>query len=116
MGQVAPTRPGPCEDRDVDVGRKDGVPALGIELLKDHSHGVGLASNRAARTPDSERGPRAEKLREDIPPDFLEAVNLAKELADKGARFAKPSPSDTAPKLTDPFGNVLRFDDQTNHT
>ena len=25
-------------------------------------------------------------------------------------------PTDKAPKLTDPFGNVLRFDDATNHT
>ncbi|MPZ40907.1 MAG: VOC family protein [Rhizobiales bacterium] len=41
---------------------------------------------------------------------------LAKELNDKRARFAHPSPTDTAPKLTDPFGNVLRFDDQSNHT
>jgi len=41
---------------------------------------------------------------------------LAKELHDKGARFARPSPTDTSPKLTDPFGNVLRFDDETNHT
>jgi catechol 2,3-dioxygenase-like lactoylglutathione lyase family enzyme len=41
---------------------------------------------------------------------------LAKELYAKGARFARPSPTDTAPKLTDPFGNVLRFDDETNHT
>ena len=41
---------------------------------------------------------------------------LAKELNDKGARFARPSPTDTAPKLTDPFGNVLRFDDALNHT
>jgi catechol 2,3-dioxygenase-like lactoylglutathione lyase family enzyme len=40
---------------------------------------------------------------------------LAKELHDKGARFARPSPTDTAPKLTDPFGNVLRFDDASNH-
>jgi catechol 2,3-dioxygenase-like lactoylglutathione lyase family enzyme len=41
---------------------------------------------------------------------------LAKELNAKGARFARPSPTDTAPKLTDPFGNVLRFDDDANHS
>jgi catechol 2,3-dioxygenase-like lactoylglutathione lyase family enzyme len=41
---------------------------------------------------------------------------LAKELNAKGARFARPSPTDTAPKFTDPFGNVLRFDDQSNHS
>ena len=40
---------------------------------------------------------------------------LAKELNAKGARFARPSPTDKAPKLTDPFGNVLRFDDASNH-
>ena len=41
---------------------------------------------------------------------------LAKELHDKRARFARPSPTDSAPKLTDPFGNVLRFDDASNHS
>ena len=41
-------------------------------------------------------------------------AELAKELNAKGARFARPSPTDTEPKLTDPFGNVLRFDDVTN--
>jgi catechol 2,3-dioxygenase-like lactoylglutathione lyase family enzyme len=40
---------------------------------------------------------------------------LSAELHAKGARFARPSPTDTAPKLTDPFGNVLRFDDAKNH-
>lgn len=40
---------------------------------------------------------------------------LAKELNAKGASFARPSPTDKAPKLTDPFGNVLRFDDVSNH-
>jgi catechol 2,3-dioxygenase-like lactoylglutathione lyase family enzyme len=40
---------------------------------------------------------------------------LARELYDKGARFARPSPTDTSPKITDPFGNVLRFDDTANH-
>jgi catechol 2,3-dioxygenase-like lactoylglutathione lyase family enzyme len=40
---------------------------------------------------------------------------LAKELNDKQARFARPGATDTAPKLTDPFGNVLRFDDASNH-
>jgi catechol 2,3-dioxygenase-like lactoylglutathione lyase family enzyme len=40
---------------------------------------------------------------------------LAQELNARGARFARPSPTDTAPKLTDPFGNVLRFDDAANH-
>ncbi len=40
---------------------------------------------------------------------------LAAELNAKGARFARPSPTDNAPKLTDPFGNVLRFDDEANH-
>jgi len=40
---------------------------------------------------------------------------LAKELNAKQASFARPSPTDTAPKLTDPFGNVLRFDDVANH-
>ena len=39
---------------------------------------------------------------------------LAAELNAKGARFAKPSPTDNAPKLTDPFGNVLRFHDTSN--
>lgn len=42
-------------------------------------------------------------------------VALSKELNAKGARFARPSPTDTAPSLTDPFGNVLRFDDAANH-
>lgn len=41
---------------------------------------------------------------------------LATELNAKQARFARPSPTDSAPKLTDPFGNVLRFDDEANHT
>jgi catechol 2,3-dioxygenase-like lactoylglutathione lyase family enzyme len=41
---------------------------------------------------------------------------LAAELNAKGARFARPSPTDTAPKLTDPFGNVLRFDDEISNT
>ena len=41
---------------------------------------------------------------------------LAKELNAKQARFARPSPTDTAPKITDPFGNVLRFDDESNHS
>jgi catechol 2,3-dioxygenase-like lactoylglutathione lyase family enzyme len=41
---------------------------------------------------------------------------LAKELHDKHARFARPSPTHKAPAITDPFGNVLRFDDETNHT
>ena len=41
---------------------------------------------------------------------------LAAELNAKRARFARPSPRDNAPKLTDPFGNVLRFDDEANHT
>ena len=41
---------------------------------------------------------------------------LAKEMNAKNARFAKPSPTDTAPKITDPFGNVLRFDDVSNHS
>jgi catechol 2,3-dioxygenase-like lactoylglutathione lyase family enzyme len=40
---------------------------------------------------------------------------FAKELSDKRAHFARPSPTDSAPKLTDPFGNVLRFDEVTNH-
>ena len=40
---------------------------------------------------------------------------LSSELPAKGAKFARPSPTDTAPKLTDPFGNVLRFDDETKH-
>ncbi|GGF67120.1 hypothetical protein GCM10007301_28480 [Azorhizobium oxalatiphilum] len=40
---------------------------------------------------------------------------LAAELNAKQARFARPSPTDTAPKITDPFGNVLRFDDASNH-
>jgi catechol 2,3-dioxygenase-like lactoylglutathione lyase family enzyme len=40
---------------------------------------------------------------------------LAQELNAKAARFARPNPTDTAPKLTDPFGNVLRFDDVSNH-
>jgi catechol 2,3-dioxygenase-like lactoylglutathione lyase family enzyme len=40
---------------------------------------------------------------------------LSKELHAKGARFARPSPTDAAPKLTDPFGTVLRFDDVANH-
>jgi len=40
---------------------------------------------------------------------------LAKELNEKKARFARPSPVDTHPNLTDPFGNVLRFDDEANH-
>jgi len=39
---------------------------------------------------------------------------FAKELNDKQARFARPGPTDAAPKITDPFGNVLRFDDATN--
>ena len=39
---------------------------------------------------------------------------FAKELHDRQARFARPSPTDKAPKITDPFGNVLRFDDATN--
>lgn len=43
-------------------------------------------------------------------------AQLAKELHDRQARFARPSPTDTAPKLTDPFGNVLRFDDVSNHS
>jgi catechol 2,3-dioxygenase-like lactoylglutathione lyase family enzyme len=41
---------------------------------------------------------------------------LAKELNAKQARFARPSPTHNAPAITDPFGNVLRFDDETNHT
>jgi len=40
---------------------------------------------------------------------------LAAELNAKGARFARPSPTDTSPTLTDPFGNSLRFDDESNH-
>ena len=33
----------------------------------------------------------------------------------KQAKFARPGVGDKNPKLTDPFGNVLRFDDVTNH-
>ncbi len=40
---------------------------------------------------------------------------LAKELHNKKARFARPSPTHNAPTITDPFGNVLRFDDEENH-
>jgi hypothetical protein len=40
---------------------------------------------------------------------------FAKELSAKGARFARPSPTDTNPTLTDPFGNMLRFDDAQNN-
>jgi catechol 2,3-dioxygenase-like lactoylglutathione lyase family enzyme len=40
---------------------------------------------------------------------------LATELNAKGAKFARPGVGDKNPKLTDPFGNVLRFDDVTNH-
>ena len=40
---------------------------------------------------------------------------LAQELNAKGARFARPGATDNAPTLTDPFGNVLRFDDANNH-
>ena len=39
---------------------------------------------------------------------------LAKEMNAKGARFARPSPTNTHPTMTDPFGNVLRFDDESN--
>jgi catechol 2,3-dioxygenase-like lactoylglutathione lyase family enzyme len=39
---------------------------------------------------------------------------LATELNAKGARFAKPGVGDPHPTLTDPFGNTLRFDDETN--
>ena len=49
---------------------------------------------------------------------YIRGVNVAalsKELNGKGARFARPSPTGTSPKLTDPFGNVLRFDDAENH-
>ena len=48
---------------------------------------------------------------------YISGANIAAlshELNAKGARFARPSPTDTNPKLTDPFGNVLRFDDETN--
>jgi hypothetical protein len=41
---------------------------------------------------------------------------LARELNAKQARFARPSPTDTSPKLTDPIGNALSFDDVSNHT
>ena len=41
-------------------------------------------------------------------------ASLSRELNAKGARFARPSPTDSSPKLTDPFGNVLRFDDAAN--
>lgn len=40
---------------------------------------------------------------------------FARELSEKKARFARPDPTDRALKLTDPFGNVLRFDDASNH-
>lgn len=39
---------------------------------------------------------------------------LAAELHAKKARFARPSPTANAMDITDPFGNVLRFDDATN--
>lgn len=39
---------------------------------------------------------------------------LAAELYAKKARFARPSPTAKEMNLTDPFGNVLRFDDATN--
>lgn len=40
---------------------------------------------------------------------------LAKELNEKKYRFAKPGADDSQPKITDPFGNVLRFDDESKH-
>jgi catechol 2,3-dioxygenase-like lactoylglutathione lyase family enzyme len=40
---------------------------------------------------------------------------LAKELHDKHAKFARPDPDDAHLKISDPFGNVLRFDDEKNH-
>jgi len=40
---------------------------------------------------------------------------LAHELNAKGACFARPNPTDKSPKMTNPFGNVLRFDDVSNH-
>jgi catechol 2,3-dioxygenase-like lactoylglutathione lyase family enzyme len=49
---------------------------------------------------------------------YISGTNIAafaKQLNDKQARFARPGPTDNAPKLTDPFGNVLRFDDASNH-
>lgn len=39
---------------------------------------------------------------------------LSAELAAKQARFARPCPTDKEPTITDPFGNMLRFDDTTN--
>jgi catechol 2,3-dioxygenase-like lactoylglutathione lyase family enzyme len=41
---------------------------------------------------------------------------LAKEWNEKNYRYAKPGADDSNPKITDPFGNVLRFDDEANHT
>jgi catechol 2,3-dioxygenase-like lactoylglutathione lyase family enzyme len=39
---------------------------------------------------------------------------LSAELNAKNARFSRPSPTDKGPAISDPFGNVLRFDDATN--
>ena len=40
---------------------------------------------------------------------------FAKEMNEKKYRYAKPGIDDPHPTMTDPFGNVLRFDDEANH-